>query len=240
MLAFLLALGLLAQAPPTPVSPAPREPVRLVIDTDRRTLTVFSRGKAFRQYACAVGKPATPTPLGEWSIRVKSRDWGGGFGTRWLELSVPFGKYGIHGTNNPGAIGTFASHGCIRMFNRSVEQVFSWVQVGTPVSIVGTPSRRTVFEGDRGSEIMELQFSLERLGYYEGPVSGIFTPQLLESVVHFQKIHGIRPDGVVGRSTWEALGLYPPRRTEPSWDYPQSGPHATQGFPPWPRGVPLR
>lgn len=239
MLAFLLSAALFAAAPAPQLPPAPKEPIRLVIDADHRTITAYSQGRAFRQYPCAVGKSSTPTPLGEWSIRLKSRDWGGGFGTRWLELSVPFGKYGVHGTNNPGAIGTFASHGCIRMFNRNVEELFRWVQVGTPVSIIGTPSRRTVFEGDRGAEIMEMQLSLERLGYYEGPISGIFTPQLLESVLHFQKTHGIRPDGVVGKSTWEALGLYPPRPTRPNWDYPESGPHAVQGFPAWPHGVPL-
>ena len=47
-------------------------------------------------------------------------NWGGGFGTRWLGLNVPWGIYGIHGTNQPWSIGTQASAGCIRMFNRHV------------------------------------------------------------------------------------------------------------------------
>lgn len=228
MLALMLSAALLAAHPLPAPEPAPKEPVRLVIDTDHRTITVYSQGTVFKQFPCAVGKASTPTPLGEWAVREKAR-WGGGFGTRWLGLSVPFGIYGVHGTNNPGSIGSFASHGCIRMFNRNVEQLFPWVQVGTRVSIIGTPSRRTVYEGDRGSEIMELQIALARLGYYEGPVSGIFSPQLLEAVEGFQAKHGIRPDGIVGKSTWEALGLYPPRPTKPNWAYPEAGPHARSG-----------
>ncbi len=212
MLPMLLALPITAPAPTTP----PREPVRIVIDADHRTLTVYSGDAPYKVFPCAVGKPSTPTPLGEWAIQEKAH-WGGAFGTRWMRLTIPYGIYGVHGTSNPGSIGSFASHGCVRMFNRDVEQVYSWVQVGTPVSVVGTPPRRTVYEGDRGSEISDVQLALSRMGYYEGPVSGIFTPQLAEAVSLFQSKHGIRPDGIIGRSTYEAMGLYPPRRTHPKW-----------------------
>jgi hypothetical protein len=43
--------------------------------------------------------------------------------------------YGIHGTNNPGSIGTSVSHGCIRMRNEDIETLFRIVDVGTPVYI---------------------------------------------------------------------------------------------------------
>ena len=45
-------------------------------------------------------------------------------------------SYGIHGTNNPDSIGTAASSGCIRMRNSDVEELYSLVQVGTPVRLV--------------------------------------------------------------------------------------------------------
>jgi len=37
--------------------------------------------------------------------------------------------YRIHGTNNPNSIGKAASHGCIRMFNEDVKQLFEIVNI---------------------------------------------------------------------------------------------------------------
>ena len=45
--------------------------------------------------------------------------------------------YGIHGTNAPGSIGKAASHGCIRMKQRDLEELFKLVRVGDTVSIRG-------------------------------------------------------------------------------------------------------
>jgi hypothetical protein len=43
--------------------------------------------------------------------------------------------YGIHGTNNPASIGQAVSHGCIRLRNEDVTQLYHMVTVGTPVFI---------------------------------------------------------------------------------------------------------
>src|ERR1700688_1269719 len=43
--------------------------------------------------------------------------------------------YAIHGTNQPSSIGHFVSHGCIRMFNEDVSDLFGRVGVGTPVVV---------------------------------------------------------------------------------------------------------
>jgi len=43
--------------------------------------------------------------------------------------------YAIHGTNQPGLIGHFVSHGCIRMLNEDVSDLFGRVGVGTPVVV---------------------------------------------------------------------------------------------------------
>ena len=113
------------------------------------------RGMAFvRRFRIAVGMPAYPTPLGRFTIVTKYRnptwnppdsDWARGLGpvppgpgnplgTRWMGLSVP--GIGIHGTPQPGSIGTAASHGCIRMYIRQAEWLFERVRIGTPVFIV--------------------------------------------------------------------------------------------------------
>ena len=44
--------------------------------------------------------------------------------------------YAIHGTNQPASIGHFVSHGCIRMFNEDVTDLFGRVVVGTPVVVI--------------------------------------------------------------------------------------------------------
>lgn len=96
----------------------------IVIDVAKLNLTVYENDQVIATFPVAVGKSSTPTPLGEWKVIHKSMNWGNGFGTRWMGLNVPWGIYGIHGTNKPGSIGTYASHGCIRMFNRDVEKLY--------------------------------------------------------------------------------------------------------------------
>ena len=66
-------------------------------------------------------------------------------GTRWMEFKKlkGGGMYGIHGTNEPHLIGLAVSHGCVRMRNRDVEELFELVPPGTKVTI--RPSRTRDF-----------------------------------------------------------------------------------------------
>jgi lipoprotein-anchoring transpeptidase ErfK/SrfK len=50
-------------------------------------------------------------------------------------LTLSGGEYAIHGTNAPGSIGGFVSHGCIRMHNRDVLDLYARVSVGTQVVV---------------------------------------------------------------------------------------------------------
>jgi len=50
-------------------------------------------------------------------------------------LTMRNGEYAIHGTNNPASVGGFSSHGCIRMYNRDIRQLYSLVSIGTPVIV---------------------------------------------------------------------------------------------------------
>ena len=57
-----------------------------------------------------------------------------------MGISAP--GYGIHGTNVPASIGKNASHGCIRLRNSDIEQLFKLVEVGDQVELYGErPSR---------------------------------------------------------------------------------------------------
>lgn len=68
-------------------------------------LVVSMQGQKFKTYSVAVGNLSTPTPVGEYQVEYKGGNWGPSYGPRWLGLNVPWGYYGIHGTNKPYSIG---------------------------------------------------------------------------------------------------------------------------------------
>jgi lipoprotein-anchoring transpeptidase ErfK/SrfK len=51
-------------------------------------------------------------------------------------LGLDRGNYAIHGTNNPRSIGGFVSHGCIRMYNADIMDLYDRVPVGAKVAVV--------------------------------------------------------------------------------------------------------
>jgi len=189
----------------------PDKPIIILIDIHHRTLTVISKGRVYRQYPVALGKPATPTPVGHWKVVWKATDWGSGFGSRWMGLDIPWGIYGIHGTDNPGSIGSYASQGCIRMFNHDVEELYEWVDYGTDVIITGNPfaltPRPVLREGDCNAAVAEVQRVLRRQGYYRGAADGIFGPVTEEAVIRFRRAHGLPDDNAVDDKVYELLGL---------------------------------
>lgn len=196
-----------------PAKEAPAGNVELVISVDRQTLTVYDDEKEFKVYHVAVGKQETPTPIGVWQVKRKAKNWGTGFGSRWMGLNVPWGIYGIHGTNKPWSIGSHASHGCIRMHNRDVEELYQWVEPGTVVRIEGKlyPAlyelRDKVHRGHKGSVVMEVQKGLIREGYLKGPVDGIFGGGTEAALKKLQKDRGFEVTGQVDVDIWGVLGL---------------------------------
>ena len=109
----------------------------IMIDLTESMLYLFENNKLIKKYPVAQGKSRTPSPIGIWYITNKARNWGSGFGTRWMGLNVPWGVYGIHGTNKPGSIGHRASAGCFRMRNSDVEELYSIVPYKTRVVVYG-------------------------------------------------------------------------------------------------------
>jgi hypothetical protein len=127
----------------------------IVVSLDDRKLALVENGQVTKVYAVAVGKPSTPSPSGEFTIarRVMNPTYHhegrtvppgphNPVGDRWMGLSKA--GYGIHGTNEPNSIGKAASHGCIRMGKADIEDLFSRVDVGDQVEIVGQRNDETV------------------------------------------------------------------------------------------------
>lgn len=198
----------LAASPGQPTTP-PLGKVNLVINVQERVLYVYSDDQLYKTYRIAVGKSRTPTPIGEWNVVWKDYHWGDGFGTRWMGLNVPWGIYGIHGTNQPWSIGQFISGGCIRMRNRDVEELFEWVPIGTPVKIVGRKIRieRTLRYQTTGSDVAVLQMKLRELGFLSGRADGIFGKNTEEAVKAYQRSQGLPETGVVDKNLVQILGL---------------------------------
>ncbi len=121
---------------------------RIEINAAARTLSLYNDGALVKEYPVAVGKPSTKSPIGNFKIinKVINPYWNNKgnsvapgpknpLGIRWMGISAPRGTYGIHGNSVPSSIGTFASGGCIRMYNSDVEQLYSIIGVSTPVDI---------------------------------------------------------------------------------------------------------
>lgn len=123
----------------------------LIVDKEKKTLVWKRADKVIKTYPISIGKEGSETPEGEFKIteKVENPIWyhegkeippdspENLLGTRWLGFDKK--SYAIHGTRHPGTIGTAASHGCVRMHNREVEELFEWVQVGTKVIIHNGP-----------------------------------------------------------------------------------------------------
>lgn len=128
----------------------------VVKTSERRLYFVNSDGSAIR-YPVGVGKagmawqgrafvarklvrPSWGPPLDIWRTNpnLPARIEGGSprnpMGERVLGLDR--GNYAIHGTNEPSSIGRFVSHGCIRMFNEDIIDLYNRVPVGTPVVVL--------------------------------------------------------------------------------------------------------
>ena len=126
---------------------------QIVVDLGDLHLYLYRDGKLVRSYWVAAGQPAYPTPTGNYAVvdmkmnptwLPPNSDWAkdakpippgatNPLGTRWIGTSAP--GVGIHGTPDDASIGSYASHGCIRMHIPDVEDLYARVVVGMPVII---------------------------------------------------------------------------------------------------------
>ncbi|MDO8963932.1 MAG: L,D-transpeptidase family protein [Coriobacteriia bacterium] len=128
----------------------------IVVVLGTRRVTLYKVGGATeKSYRCAIGMARYPTPRGTFRIIMKRKlpSWGNP-GSSWAHGMPRYIKPGpnnplgtralylnasgirIHGTNKTRSIGTAASHGCMRLTNRNIEDLFPRVPVGTTVYIV--------------------------------------------------------------------------------------------------------
>jgi len=129
----------------------------IVVNKGTNQLALYEDEFLVEVFPVATGYQPDFTPEGTWKMVLKTvypswRHPKGGplipggvpenpLGPRWLgldALGTGGSNYGIHGNNNPSSIGTYASSGCIRMYNKDIVWVYDRVPVGTPVKIINT------------------------------------------------------------------------------------------------------
>ena len=137
-----------------PGAPLNEKITRLVAKKADNILYAYNGDRLIATYPTTVGSSDTPSPTGTFSIvnRVKN-PWyratsGEGkdkkvfmlppgpnspVGVVWMGLSKP--SYGIHGSPVPEGISRQASHGCVRLTNWDVLEVYANVDTGTKVDL---------------------------------------------------------------------------------------------------------
>jgi lipoprotein-anchoring transpeptidase ErfK/SrfK len=155
------ALGQRTEAVEVPVRPV--EPSvttaalgqSIVVDISENHLYLYDGLKVVADYPVATAAAGYTTPVGTWEVVDKRENptwynpapdtWGADLppviapgpgnplGTRAIYLNAPGIR--IHGTYSSSSIGTYASHGCIRMYIADSEALYAQVDMGARVII---------------------------------------------------------------------------------------------------------
>lgn len=73
------------------------------------------------------------------------------------------------------------------------------------VTGVGSINRPILKIGSQGESVSELQATLALLGFYSGPVDGVYRDSTAKAVSQFKQVVGLAPDGIVDTITWQKL-----------------------------------
>lgn len=123
------------------------DPFSVQVSLHDRRLTVRQGTRVVVSTRAGVGRSVLPTPTGTYYIveLLRQTDATGPYGPYAFGLSAfsnvlySFGggpgQIGLHGTDDPGALGTDVSHGCIRVSNSIITRLAGLLPLGTPVEI---------------------------------------------------------------------------------------------------------
>ncbi len=98
----------------------------------------------------------------------------------------------------------------IKSIYNAIRKLYEFSSEGLNVEDVTDLYPTVLKEGMVGNEVKTLQYYLDIIGYFNPGVplvtmDGIFGPKTKDSVIEFQKIYGLTPDGIVGKDTWLKL-----------------------------------
>jgi L,D-transpeptidase ErfK/SrfK len=113
--------------------------------------------RAIESFPVAIGRAGYETPTGRFAVveKIEDPDWlefdwddpshvirrvapvpTNPLGRRWIGFASAHGwTIGFHGTPHPELLGRAVSHGCVRMRNSDVMELYRRVAIGTPVIV---------------------------------------------------------------------------------------------------------
>lgn len=137
--------------PLRPTLPEPVATIRLVLKRGERRVYVYRGDEQLDSYPVAVGKPGWETPIGSFQViqMLENPGWTHPFtgevvppgtdnplGERWIGFWTDGTNYiGFHGTPTRDSVGQAASHGCVRMYNEDIRELYEIVAMGIPVIV---------------------------------------------------------------------------------------------------------
>ncbi len=158
-------IGVPAVEPETPTQVIPAKPLQipgkppenkiiathLVLNLQERKVYAYQHSKALKSFPVAIGKKGWETPKGSFKViqlvknPVWQNPWNGKIsppgpnsplGERWIGFWSDGKNYiGFHGTPGEHVIGQAVSHGCVRMRNKDIKELFDLVPMGIPVTV---------------------------------------------------------------------------------------------------------
>ena len=124
---------------------------KLVIRLQSRQLEFYVDDELVKSYDIAVGQADWETPTGQFTVLDLRQDplWQhpitgeavpagpeNPLGSRWIGFTHDGGYHiGIHGTNQEDLVGQAVSHGCVRMRDHEIQEVFAEIAIGTPIIV---------------------------------------------------------------------------------------------------------
>ncbi|MCS6959240.1 MAG: L,D-transpeptidase family protein [Pseudanabaenaceae cyanobacterium SKYGB_i_bin29] len=139
------------QVPPISRRALPKV-TRLEVSLSRRQVTAFQGNTKFKTYPIAVGRAGWETPQGTFKVQqmiakpawknpftgdvIKSGDPDNPLGEYWIGFWTNGKDWsGFHGTPHRHSVGQAISHGCLRMYNEHIKELFSLISADTIVKV---------------------------------------------------------------------------------------------------------
>ncbi len=125
----------------------------LEVNLSQRRVTAFRGDRKLKSYPIGIGRAGWETPTGTYRVRqaIERPSWKNPFTGDVIpggDPDNPLGNYwigfwtngkewsGFHGTPNRASVGQAVSHGCLRMFNEDIQELFRHVTPNTTVRVV--------------------------------------------------------------------------------------------------------
>jgi len=181
----------------------------VLVNLPERVVYVFAGGRLKAFYPVAIGQSAArwQTPTGSYKVTSKAVNptwyppkWAGleepvppgpenPLGDRWIGLSKP--GYGFHGTPSLHSIGLAASHGCMRMYPESVQELYRSLKRGSRVELGYRPVLLSVDEAAGECRLSVFPDIYGRAGSLQACAAGVLKEAGLERAVDKARLQRI-------------------------------------------------